>query len=277
VRKYERRWESSIPEPVDLGEFVGHFLIYGDEAGKLESSDYTSFCGFVGTTIEWERVSYEWLSLQTAWGVPALHMRCIMDPDRPRCEAWNNIKDKWGSDWEGKRTDMLNDFGSVIRHAFIAAQGIVVDVKHFKEMPDSKFKRQQQNPLYMSFQYLIGYCLDRVDMVSKSLPVSIVIDDDEEYAMKCYQFLNALKLQLPRIKERISAFTVGDDHVYPGLQMADMLAYESRGWMVARIKDKDAPPSTLLLQLTRNGVNVPKLADAAFLDMAAKRINEKEI
>ena len=272
-----RTYEYHIPEPTELGDFVGHFIIYGDEAGKLESSDYTSFCGYVGTAGEWGRVSEEWNALRVSWGVPPTHMRCIMHPERPRCESWADIRNKWGSDWESKRDDMLKDFGGVIRHSHLAAMGCVVDSAHFKAMPDSVFKQQHKNPIYLSLFTLIGDSLDRVDVIDKHLAVSLVVDDDETYAVNCYKFLASMKEQIPRFKERITAITFGNDSQYPGLQMADMLAYEARNFMVNQLIGKENPLTPLLGLLTKMGVNVPKMWSAKYLDELARRINEKAI
>jgi hypothetical protein len=272
-----RTYDYHIPEPADLGKFVGHFIIYGDEAGKLASSDYTSFCGFVGSADEWARVSGEWTALRIAWGVPPLHMRCVMQPDRPGCQQWADIKARWGSDWDDKRDDMLKDFGAVIRHSNLAAMGCVVDSAHFRAMPDSLWKRQHQNPIYLSLFTLIGESLDRIDVYNKHLSVSLVVDDDEECAMNCYKFLNSMKKQLPRFNERITAITFGNDNEYPGLQMADMLAYEARNFMVNQLKNVENPLTPLLGLLTKMGVNIPKIWTAEFLDKAAKVANEKEI
>ena len=273
-----RTYDYYIPEPADLGELVGHFIIYGDEAGKVESSDYTSFCGYVGTAMEWERVSTEWNALRIAWGVPPLHMRCAMYPDRSKCDEWGALKIKWGKDWEDKRNDMLIDFGGVIRHSSLAAMGCVVDAAHFKSMPDSVFKRQHQNnPIYLSLFTLIENSLDRIDVCNKHLSVSLVVDDDEEHAIDCYKFLNSMKEELPRFRERITAITFGNDNEYPGLQMADMVAYEARNFMVNQLNNKENPLTPLFGLLTKMGVNVPKIWTAQYLDDLARRINEKEI
>jgi hypothetical protein len=248
---------------------MAHFHIYGDESGKLAQSDYVSFCGYVAHTSEWERVSMEWNNVRLAWGVPPLHMRCVVAPERDKTGEWQKIKDEWGADWVAKRDRMLLEFGRAILGANTVAVGCIIDADHFRKMPDSQFKKGLP-PVPFGFYHLIMESLDKIDRISKTLSVSIIVDDDHEYSMKMYEILNSLKKTFPRVRERISALTFGNDNDYPGLQMADMIAFESRRLMVERATAKDAPPSDLFRALTRNLIHQPKLWTAEYLDKAAK-------
>lgn len=250
-------------------------MIYADESGKLAQSDYTSFCGFVGHGTEWERTSLEWNNLRLAWGVPPLHMRCIMFPERAGCESWQKIKAEWGNAWDEKRNEMLAELGALIRQSCLTCVGCVVDSAYFRSMPDSAFKQHQKDPIFLSFHTLLMESLDKIDPVNKCLSVGLVIDDDEQYAIKCYEVLAALKQQFPRVRERISAMTMGRDNDYPGLQMADIAAYEARSYMVSKLENKDAPPSSLFAAITTMDIHIPKLWTAEYLDKVSQRITEK--
>jgi len=254
---------------------MGYFNIYADESGKLAQSDYTSFCGYVGHASEWERVSSEWNSVRLAWGVPPLHMRCVMFPDRSGCDRWAETKEQWGEAWEAKRDRMLAQFAHLILYCNLACVGSVVDSAHFRSMPDSRFKRQHKDPVFLSFYTLLMESLDKVDRVDKCLSVSLIIDDEAQYGMECYRVLNELKETFPRVRNRVSALTLGNDAVYPGLQIADMIAYEARARMVAKLADQNIPPTSRFVALTRMGVHQPKLWTAEYLDIAANNIDEK--
>lgn len=271
MRRYEiRTWDFALPTPVGLGELMAYFMIYGDESGKLAKSPYVSFCGYVGHVSEWERVSMEWNNLRLSWGVPPIHMRCIKDPERPRCESWLEVKNKWGKDWENKRDAMLRDFGLIVRNSSTVCVGAAVDAEYFRNMPDSPFKnKMKKNPFYLGLYTLFMESLDKIDRVDKCQSVSLIIDEDPEYGKQIYDLLEALKIGFPRVRERVSAITFARDAEYPGLQMADVVAYESSSWMIQRINNKDAEPSDLLGLFTRLGLHVPKLWDAENLDKVA--------
>jgi hypothetical protein len=249
---------------------MAHFYIYGDESGKLAKSDFTSFCGYVGTNPEFDRVSHEWNSCRLAWGVPPMHMSCITDPTRDKSGEWQKVQVEWGSQWESKRDLMLKEFAAVILNSNIACVGAVVDSTHFREMPDSKWKKEMRDPLFLGLWTLLMDGLDKIDRLSTSLSVALILDDDPENAKLCYDLLDGLKNQFPRVRQRISAITFGDDKEYPALQMADMIAFEARSLMVQRMADKNVEPSTHFMALTRRLCHQPKFWSAEFLDKLAR-------
>jgi hypothetical protein len=169
-----------------MRELMAHFYIYGDESGKLEQSDYVSFCGYVSHMSEWSRICMEWDNVRIAWGVPPIHMRLVMSPERDKTGRWPAKKEEWGDTWDKRRDEMLAQFAAVVRDSNIACIGCAVDSAHFRKMPDSKYKRDLENPVFLGFHTLLMHGLDKVDYYNKSLPVSLVIDDDHQYAIRCY-------------------------------------------------------------------------------------------
>ena len=214
---------------------------------------------------EWERFEYEWFTVQSKWNVPPIHMAKIFRPDDDA--RWSKVKSRWGNRWEGARDAMLKEFSSVVFNARISAVGAVVDASHFRKLPDSNYKSAARDPLFLSLQLLINDSIERAETISSNrAPISLVIDDDQEYAMECYKWLNVLRSTLPKVKERISGICFVKDDVYQGVQAADMIAYEARKQMVQRKKDPDAAPSELLHALTHSFINNLKFVDAAVLD-----------
>ena len=251
---------------------MAHFYIYGDESGKLANSDFTTFCGYVGTNSEIERVSYEWNNCRFVWGVPTMHMSCITNPTRDRSGEWQKVQADWGDDWEEKRDLMLKEFAGVILGSNIACAGAVVDAGHFRQMPDSKWKREMRDPAFLGFWMLVMDSLDLIDRIDKCLSVAVILDDDPQTAKHFYDLLEGLKHQFPRVRQRISAVTFANDKEYPALQMADMIAFEARSLMVRRIADQTAPPSTLYMALTRRLSHQPKYWTAERLDTLATNV-----
>lgn len=252
------------------------FFIYADESGKLKNSDYTSFCGYLGHASEWVRFGMEWDNCRMRWQVPAIHMRGIMYPDNDK--EWSEVKKRWGVDWEARRDLMLQDFTQTIRSAHIVALGAVVDSKHFRSMPDSEFKRESRDPLYLSFHTVVMRGIEKTEVVDKHSPISIVVDDDQEYSIGCYKLLEVLRTHpdpvFAKVRDRIHGMCFGNDKAYPGIQAADMLAYESRRFMVERIKNPSAEPSERYLAMTLYLHHQPKFYTPAILDELAQRTND---
>ena len=249
---------------------MAHFYIYGDESGKLAVSDYTSFCGYTGHADEFHRVQADWDTCRLAWEAPPIHMRYITAPERDKSGEWEKLRTKAGKGWEGRRDTMLRDFASIIDSSRIAGVGSVVDSAHFRSMPTSPWKDSMKDPVFLGLYTLIMESLDKIDRVSNTLSVSIVLDDDPQYAKDCYDLLDALRIRFPRVRDRVTAITFGDDKAYPALQMADMLAFEARALMVQRIANPNTPASDLYTALTKRQIHQPVLWTADYLDKVSK-------
>jgi hypothetical protein len=80
---------------------------------------------------------------------------------------------------------------------------------------------------------------------------------------------------LAKVRERIVGISFGNDRAYPGLQAADMIAYESRKTMVSRLAAPDERPSNLYHWLSHGGVNQTKLLDAELLRKMAEECSRR--
>lgn len=245
------------------------FYIYCDQSGKFVRDDYISFCGYVGHASEWERFALEWNNCRMRWGVPAVHMARIMFPDR-KDDEWLKIKNARGKDWDKWRDLVLGDFAATIRSAQIVAVGAIVDSKHFNALADSEFKREAKDPLFLALHTVIMRGIEVTEVIDRHSPIGLVIDDDHENSIECYRRLNKLKEHpdpmFRKVKDRVHAMSFANDVSFPGLQAADMLAYESRRFMVERITNPAAEPSDLYLSLTLLLTHQPKLYTPEILD-----------
>ncbi len=241
------------------------FYIYVDDSGKYENpkNDYISLCGYVAHISEWTRFSQEWLNCIHVWQVPTIHMSPIMYPDRDR--RWQEVKDKWGDNWEKKRDRMLGEFGQIILRNSMVCVGAVVDAKHYRAMPPSKFT-ENLTPLSFAFQHCVMKGIQTTEVIDDHSPVSIVIDDDRESSLHCYEMLDRLKQAFPKVRKRVDGICFVNDRSYPAIQAADMIAFEARRLMEARVKDPTAESSELFSSLTRWGIHQPALYTAEHLD-----------
>lgn len=250
---------------------MAHFHVYGDESGKLGKSEYTSFCGYVGSASEWQRVSVEWNDCRLRWGVPPIHMRAIVCPDRDP-EGWLKIQKQYGSQWEETRSRILREFSLIIQRASVACIGAVVDSGHFDAMRDSKFKQEAKNPHYLAFHELVMAAIEKTEKIGFTESISIVLDDDQEYSVECYKILESLKATFATIRERIVGICFVNDVAYAPIQAADMVAFESRRLMVERKSAPDTPPSDILRALTMGLYHMPKFYNASTLDGLEKTV-----
>jgi hypothetical protein len=246
---------------------MANFHIYGDESGKLSGkADITSFCGYVGHISAWAQFADIWRNCRLKWQVPPVHMARIMYPDG-KDDDWKKVKTDWGTSWEKKRDLMLKEFADIVRSSDIMCVGAIVDCKHFRHLADTDplFKEAQRDPIHMAFHTFLMRGIEKTNIVDDCSPISIVIDDDPEFAMKVYEQIETLKTTFPHVKKRVHAVSFVDDFSYPGVQAADMIAYEGRKIMVEKMTNPDAT-SDLYDDLTFHRVHQPQFYNAKILD-----------
>lgn len=242
--------------------------LYCDESGKFERNDFTSFCGYIGNAGEWEKFSEAWNQIRQFYQVPPIHMRGIMHPEDNK--EWLAVKTRCGTEWDTKRDEMLARLAMKVQEHTLICIGAVVDSGHFRSMPDSTFKAKVEDPHYLAFQDVVLRSVDKVNWGdSDDRAIGFVLDDNEQTAVTCYQLLRKLKLLKPELKKRISGICFVEDSRYPGVQAADMIAYEARRLMVGKMKDSALPPSAMYVALTGALDHKPFYYNAEVLDKMA--------
>lgn len=286
----EERLGYGAPVPIEAKEGLIMFLIFGDESGKLQQGHYTSFCGYVAHVSTWNVFNDCWNKCRFRWQVPPIHMARIMHPDR-KPDEWKETKKLWGAAWDDKRKVMLKEFSEIIQQSGAVCVGGIVDAAYFKKVADSDpiFKTIWKDPVYMSLHSLLMRGIDKTEIIDKHSAISLVVDDDEEFATSIYKHLNCFKklddpqlnarwdeqtkVKLKRVKERIKMISFADDSTHPGLQAADMIAYETRRMMIERI-NTPGTTSELYERLTFFGSNQPKFYRPEDLDTLQERTKE---
>lgn len=270
-----------LPDSIPSGEWTVMFRIYGDESGKMNSNaDRTSFCGYVAHQTIWEMFSIHWDSCRFKWELPPIHMARITKPEN-KDDDWKKLKEKWGeAKWNKVMPIILRELGEIVRESRIVCVGAVVDSQHFRELAarDKLFKKAYKDPVHMAFHFFIMRAMDQIEVVDKESAIGVVVDNDKEFAMACYKQLESLKSmadfpnpfqsRFARVKERVHSMCFVDDTHFPGVQAADMIAYEARRIMVERMTNPEAT-SEMYSDLTFMGIHQPGFYDAKILDQLA--------
>ncbi len=255
------------------------YMMFVDESGKLgASSDYTSLCGYVAHAGEWIRFGEEWESCLFKWQVPPIHMGRIMYPNSKE-DKWKRKYEEWGSDWEIKREEMLQELVEIIQRANLICIGAVVDARCYRELlQDPGYTLHWNDSNVFAFHHIIMSGISRVETVNMRSPITIVVVDDNGTALEFYRMLDTLRghpdQKFARVKDRIHAICFGNDSSYAGLQAADMIAYESRNLMRNQMNTPDSKPSMRFEYLTHGLSYQPKLYTARVLKELGRRTTE---
>lgn len=265
------------PPAVEWGAWMAQVYIYGDESGKFHNSDVVSMCGYVGQRDDWQRLSQMWAQRRQNRMLPPIHMSQMFSP-QPK-HAWKQFRKKYSEEeWANARRGILNEFSGLISSGNIYAVGAVVDAKHFRSMPNSEFKDFYHDPVFLGFYALLFSAVKRISNVDRLGSIGFIVDDDCETAPEFYQRLTQLRAMpheiCREVSERVDAITFARDEAYPGVQAADMLAYEARRSFLG-ISPHDlwnhSMGSTLYDRLRPGGTQRwPLFFDAALLDRMAK-------
>jgi hypothetical protein len=194
--------------------------LFLDESGSFLDHAYVCLAGYASGDTEWEAFIPEWKTLLQKHGLPALHMKDIVSAYGKSPAA------PWPID---KKLAMLEEFIFVIRKHVKAGFGVGLKAAHYRGVVK---KLEQLGAITKPFQAQV-FCFARIiklamlhTLLKSSEPfVEIVLDDSEQYAMKCYSYLSKLKQRNGYVKERISSITFADDSKWYPLQAADILAY----------------------------------------------------
>ena len=141
-----------------------------------------------------------------------------------------------------------------------------MDAADFSARPQS-FRDHWKNTLYISFYHVFMNALDRIERLSPDAHLGIVMDEDREYAMKCYDVLDSVRIAFPRVEKKVDSICFSDDRAFPALQMADMIAYEARRLMRLQKANPMEPPSALFVSLTRRMVCQPQTYTSKDFDL----------
>jgi hypothetical protein len=127
----------------------------------------------------------------------------------------------------------------------------------------------------MAFHNFVMGAIDKTESIDTSSRIGIVIDNDKQFAMACYDQLETLKSladhgqRFARVKDRVHAISFVNDASYPAVQAADMIAYEARRIMVEKMTNPDAT-SDLYDDLTFLRTHQPQFYTPEILEQLAK-------
>ena len=105
--------------------------------------------------------------------------------------------------------------------------------------------------MYLALHKVLTQGIEKTEAVDKHASVSLVIDDDQEYSIMCYRLLQAMKRDDAKVRDRLDAIAFVNDKVFPGIQAADVIAYEARRLMIEELTTGvEVRPSELFNSLT---------------------------
>lgn len=190
---------------------------YLDEAYRYKLPNRrVCFVGYVSTEQDWWTLEDDWDRTLRKHKLPFIHTADFLarqgdHPDAP--------------DQYEERCAILGEFVSLIRQRVLAGFVADIDVSAY-EIATSDIKTRVKAPV-LAFSRLLRLALDFLDNESYPGLLPLMLDDDPQYAMRCYQYFGEIKDKHPRVKRRIPSIGFGVDHFLKPLQAADILGRAS--------------------------------------------------
>jgi hypothetical protein len=200
---------------------------YVDESGHQAQPGYYGVAGFIGSAYQWGRFTTKWTKTLSEAGVPYLHMR----------EFAHSVDGFRGWSGDPRREQLMAGVVQAITHGRLTAVGSALRTADFNALAEGERTRLGGSPYYGCLQdVLYGFALTAQNMPAGEILTIIVDHNDYEHrAQQMYQLLRQRGAPYDRLAP---ALQFADMRQTPGIQAADVLAYE----VVKELSNQDRRP-----------------------------------
>jgi hypothetical protein len=209
--------ESTGSESIDsfwsgiLIVLVGFF----DESGHSSGTEFFALAAFVADAFQWAGFDDQWRNALNRHGAPYLHMREFAHSRGP-FQGWT----------EDRRQGLLGECVTAINSIRAIAVGAAMSVEDFKKL-DYEAQSSLQDPFFCCFQEVVRGAALNAHLEHKGLKVQMVFSRQDEFSAMASKLWNVMAEHID-VKERMGSLEFQDMRTVPGLQVADLLAYEFR-------------------------------------------------
>jgi uncharacterized protein DUF3800 len=224
------------------------YVSFVDEAGHTKDPNQSYLClaGLLATEESWKRFDAEWRCACAAEGLKGpFHMKDLAARKREFI-GWT----------EEKRQNHLNQLISAIYRARAIPIGSVVSVNGFNALPPH-VKTGFKDPHFLAFQTLTCQLAVAAFMEGQPGPVTMVYAHQPEHSVglgNTSQLWDAVRKFNPMVAMFMESYQCGEQADHPGLQAADLWAYELRHHFQA-IRPAARRPRWPFIQFVKLGLN----------------------
>lgn len=200
-----------------------------DESGHSSATEFFALAAFVANDSDWARFDDQWWIALQRHDAPYLHMREFAFRVGPF------------KDWrEDRRRGLLADCVTAIKSIRAIAVGAATSVEDFKTL-DAQEQSSLQDPFFCCFQEVVRGAALNAHLEPEGLKVQMVFSRQDEFRAKATKLWNVMTEHID-VNERMGALEFQDMRIVPGLQAADLLAYEFRHFYHLRKAKPHLPP-----------------------------------
>ena len=195
-----------------------------DETGKFQPNErIVSFAGWISDANRWQAFQEDWKRFLKEENIPALHTSELMSHSL-------SYRGRTFSDRQEK-LKLLGRAACLIQPHVLAGIGCAVDCDEFRRSPVQVQEFCHGNAQLMAFHESIKLLINSLkeletkECLGRTHPVGIIIDESEEYNVRCVQMYTQVKKKNCEWRIRLGSLCVADDELYVPLQSADLIAW----------------------------------------------------
>lgn len=193
-----------------------------DDSGKdgQSSNPWVIMAGYLLGFDAVVNLNEKWLQLLMKHRISEIHMKDLI----PLVGMYVKLG------WEiPKRDEVLQEFVQVIREAKLIGVGVAVEMaawnKQKKDHPELTWGAGVQQ---FCLERILSRMIEMLHDAGVDEKIALVFDTDPEFGANRFNLFCALMGHDPRAAQRLTSITFGHPAHYPGLQCADVLAWETR-------------------------------------------------
>jgi hypothetical protein len=195
--------------------------LFLDDSGKESQSTMPWVCmaGYLAEYDATVSLNQKWYQLLIKHGIRELHMKQLI----PIVGQYQKLG------WDAKKRDsVVGEFIQVINETRMVGAGVAVEMaawrKRKKEHSDLNWGTAQQ----FCLERILSRVVEHLHNAGIDESIALVFDTDPEFGINRFNLFCALMGHDQRAARRLTSITFGHPEHYPGLQAADLLAWETR-------------------------------------------------
>ena len=194
---------------------IGLLHVCIDERGKFADSQFIALAAWISDVHRWTAFSMRWTECLDKHELQSLHTTDFMRPFPYQ-----------GTDYdEDRKKSILQELLGIVHDFTASAFVVALDCAAYRGLKSHQRQRLLNDPRMFAFSQSMWGLMETLDAAGWKDPVSLIIDDDEEYAIQFYKLLKRVRLSGESLRSRISAICFVDDEAYEPVQAADLLAW----------------------------------------------------
>jgi hypothetical protein len=193
------------------------YITYLDESGSFGDTRVLAIAGYSAQAVEWARLEHAWKKMLKRIGVGVFHMRECLH----RRGAFE------GRTIDDSREALTQVVDAILSHE-VHGIGAAVLLRDYDDVIVGSTREDIGDPWHLCFRHVIKEVAERIDRLPKDEWVAFVCDLQEEYsgeAERLYRRINETP-DWPN-RRQLGSLTFGSRQDEVGLQVADVLAYET--------------------------------------------------